>query len=194
MSTTQPIRKKEDIANLKNYYLQRRQFRNYTLVTVGLNIPLRISDILKLRWCDVFDFTNCRLKQHITISEQKTGKNNSFYINRNAAEALTYWMNLSSDSSNVSPDSYIFEAFPQHNKPLSRISAYLIIKKAADALGLEHISCHSLRKTFGYHAWKSGVHLALITSIYNHSSIRITRRYLGIEQEDKDSVFQHLNL
>lgn len=30
--------------------------------------------------------------------------------------------------------------------------------------------------------------------IYNHSSYAITKRYLGIEQDDKDDVFLHLNL
>lgn len=84
---------------------------------------------------------------------------------------------------------YIFSASYHMDKPLSRVSAYIIIKHAADDLGLENIGCHSLRKTFGYHAWKNGVHLAVIMSIYNHTSIMVTKRYLGIEQEDKDEVF-----
>ena len=53
---------------------------------------------------------------------------------------------------------------------------------------------NSLRKTFGYHAWKKGVPPALIMSIYNHSSIEITKRYLSIDQDDKDQVFLKMNL
>lgn len=30
--------------------------------------------------------------------------------------------------------------------------------------------------------------------IYNHSSFQITKRYLGIEQDDKDRIFLDLNL
>ena len=30
--------------------------------------------------------------------------------------------------------------------------------------------------------------------IYNHSSYQITKRYLGIEQDDKDKVFLNMNL
>ena len=91
-------------------------------------------------------------------------------------------------------DEYIFKAYPSSQEPLTRVAAYLLIKHAAEALGLENVGCHSLRKTFGYHAWKSGVHLALIMSIYNHSSIQVTKRYLGIEQDDKDEVMKQMRL
>ena len=70
-----------------------------------------------------------------------------------------------------------------------------IIKKAADELHIEGIiSCHSLRKTFGYHAWKKGTPPAVIMTIYNHSSLDITKRYLSIDQDDKDKVFLEINL
>ena len=57
-----------------------------------------------------------------------------------------------------------------------------------------NISCHSLRKTFGYHAWKMGTPTALIMNIYNHSSIEITKRYLSIYQDDKDALYKSMNL
>ena len=79
--------------------------------------------------------------------------------------------------------------------PLSRYQAYRIVKQAAVYAGMpEHISCHSLRKTFGYHAWKQGVPPAMLMMIYNHSSYQITKRYLGIIQEEKDDVFYHVQL
>jgi transposase len=39
-----------------------------------------------------------------------------------------------------------------YGKAIGRVQAYRIIKTAADALELGRVSCHSLRKTFGYHA------------------------------------------
>lgn len=107
-------------------------------------------------------------------------------MNEKAVEALELYRGYLSFSQS---NQYIFTATEHTKQPLSRVSAYLIIRQAAEELGLEHIGCHSLRKTFGYHAWKNGVHLAVIMSIYNHSSIQITKRYLGIEQDDKDQVF-----
>ena len=56
------------------------------------------------------------------------------------------------------------------------------------------ISCHSLRKTFGYQAYNAGVNPTMLMMIFNHSSFAVTKRYLGIEQEDKDQVFLNINL
>lgn len=80
-------------------------------------------------------------------------------------------------------------------KHISRNRAWHIIKKAAMDNHLDgNISCHSLRKTFGYHAWQKGTPPALIMEIYNHSNINITKRYLSINQDEKDILFRELNL
>lgn len=55
-------------------------------------------------------------------------------------------------------------------------------------------SLSHLSKTFGYYAWKQGTPPALLMDIYNHSSYRITKRYLCIDQDDKDKVFEHVCL
>lgn len=191
MSTMQPIRKKEDITRLKNYFLDKGQIRNYVMIVIGLNVPIRISDILKLKWNDVYNSKQDSYYKHLKIEEKKTGKMNILALNDTVLDALEL---LKKDLAYFQENQYIFSASAHMDKPLNRVSAYLIIKHAADDLGFENIGCHSLRKTFGYHAWKNGVHLAVIMSIYNHTSIMVTKRYLGIEQEDKDEVFHMLQL
>ena len=92
-------------------------------------------------------------------------------------------------------EQFIFLGQKSKDKPISRIQAFRIISSAAKKCLLsQKVSCHSLRKTFGYHAWKKGVSPALLTSIYNHSSYKITTRYLGIDQDDRDEVFCLVNL
>ena len=95
----------------------------------------------------------------------------------------------------IADTDYLFPSPRKADSPLSRYQAYRIVRKAAEAVGIEDvIRCHSLRKTFGYHAWKMGTPPALLMEIYNHSSFQITKHYLGIEQDDKDAVFRDIQL
>ena len=123
-------------------------------------------------------------------TEKKTGKNTSIYINQEVRQALS-----ACHLTGLDPDDALFPSHKYKGSPLSRYQAYRVIKKAAVYAGLpEHISCHSLRKTFGYHAWKQSVPPAMLMDIYNHSSYQITKRYLGTDQDDKDQVFEKIRL
>lgn len=192
MATTQPIRSREALQSFKNYYLQQQHnLRNYTMIITGLNTALRINDILHLTWEMVFDSNQQSMRSHITVIEQKTGKENRIFLNKETRKVLETYRKKSKVKDNI----YLFHSNKYKKQPLSRYQAYRIIRHAAEQVGLDdHISCHSLRKTFGYHAWKQGTPPALLMSIYNHSSYEITRRYLCIEQDDKDEIFSKIKL
>lgn len=194
MSTTVPIKDKDVLEEFKNYYLKKKNYRNYSLIVIGLNTALRISDILSLKWSDVYNFSANRFKEHIELHEQKTGKQSVIALNHSAVSALQCYKNHL-PASEVYKEKYIFTGQKTVNKPIGRVQAYRIIKKAATDTGLEeHISCHSLRKTFGYFAYKSGTDSVMLMEIYNHSSFIVTQRYLGIRQEERDAVFMQINL
>lgn len=189
---TTPIKEKRDIEVIKTYFLQSNEYRNYALFVIGINTALRISDILNLKWKDVYDFEQKNYWKHLYITEQKTNKKTCIAINASCIAAFTL---LKKETAPVFAEEYIFFSRKDRYKPLSRNRAYNIIKDAALANHLDgNISCHSLRKTFGYHAWKCGTPPALIMNIYNHSNIEITKRYLSIDQDDKDELFNSINL
>lgn len=196
MNTAQPIRSQEDLENLKKYYQEiQPNARNQLLVILGLNTALRISDVLKLCWQDVYNFEYEKYREHICIVEQKTGKSSCIFVNHNAITYLyAYREQLMKEKKSISPDDYLF-SHSNKNVPISRVQAFRIIKKAAEYYRIPGIiCCHSLRKTFGYQAWRQGVSPALLVSIYNHSSYEVTKRYLGIEQEDRDRIFQDIRI
>ena len=199
MKITQPIRDIVELKKIKKYYREvKPNKRNSLLVVCGLNTALRISDILKLRWKDVYNENLLSFKSHIDVKEQKTGKKTTVFINKNLKEAFASFLkDIIAKKGKLCEvmEQFIFLGQKSTDKPISRIQAFRIISEAAKKCLLSHkVSCHSLRKTFGYHAWKKGVSPALLTSIYNHSSYKITTRYLGIEQDDRDEVFELVNL
>lgn len=196
MSTTQPIRNKQALQKFKGYYLDiEPNIRNHTLIIIGLNTALRINDILHLTHDMVYK--NDVVQTHIVVRERKTGKENRIFLNNEARSALSqYLKKLKKTDMYKNGNPYLFPSPKKKDAPLSRYQAYRIITAAARSvkdIG-DHISCHSLRKTFGYHAWKQGNDPVVIMVIFNHSSLSITKRYLCLEQDDKDAVFQNLRI
>ena len=192
MGTTQPIREKEELKKFADYYKDEHPVpRNYALIVLGLHTALRISDILVLQWENVYDFDRNAFLEHLYVQEKKTGKRNVIALNEHVKEALLLYMKTRT----AAPKDFIFTKNTDFSKPLSRSQAFRIVKKAADeALHEPNISCHSLRKTFGYHAWKQGTPPALLMEIYNHSSYQITKKYLGINQDEKDNLFLKIEM
>ena len=60
MGTTQPIRNKDELTAFRMYYKDLLpNSRNYCLIVMGLNTALRISNLLRLKWDNVYNYT-CR--------------------------------------------------------------------------------------------------------------------------------------
>lgn len=77
---------------------------------------------------------------------------------------------------------------PLKQKLITRQQAYRIIHDAAVAVGIEgKIGTNSMRKTFGYHAYKRGVAISLLQKHFHHATPSETRKYLGIT---KDEIIQ----
>lgn len=164
--TTQPLRTGEQIRDMIN---KLTPGRNRVMFILGIHSALRISDLVSLK-CSDFD------NGFMLIREKKTGKIKPFRLHPEVAKIVE-------DYIASFPRKWLFQS-RQGDNHLSTGMARKIIKDAAEACGLKHISTHSMRKTFGYQAWKENeAQLPVIMKVLNHSDLKVTQRYLGIDQD-----------
>jgi len=182
LELVQPIRDKKQIDALKKY-LRGQRIRDYLLLVLGINSGLRISDLLQLTVDDV------QGQDRISVREQKTGKAKDFPISETCKKAIQEYIKATGVK-----DGYLFPS-RKGTKPITRIQAYRILNESAQCVGIkEAIGTHSLRKTFGYHAYQNGVDITRIQKLLNHSAPSVTLAYIGITQEELDNVYITLNL
>lgn len=187
MEFVEPIRDKKQIENMKRY-LKEHNLRDWLLFILGINSGLRISDLLKLTVEDV------KGKERITIREEKTGKAKDFPLSDNCKKAINEYLKVSQLTEGV-----LFQsrkrAGSKDTRAISRQQAYEAINSAARAVGIiEAIGTHTLRKTFGYWAYKAGHDITRIQQLLNHSAPSVTLRYIGITKDELDEVYINLNL
>lgn len=181
MNHVEPIRDPEMVKRICSY-LKMNSPRNYMMFMLGIYSGLRISDILKLRVCDV------KNKSGISIREIKTKKQKTFEIN----PILKKEIKIYCEKKNL--NEYLIKSRQGKNKPLSREMAYKIMKEVGELFNIEDLGTHTLRETFGYHHYKQYKDVVLLQKIFNHSSPIITLRYIGIEQDVIDKSIKNFKI
>lgn len=146
------------------------------LIICGINLGLRISDLLSLTFADLRDDT-------IKIKEQKTNKLRVLKVNDSIKQALIYFEDMNDN----------FHCFrSQKGSIYSSQHVNRLLKKHFN----KDTSSHSLRKTFGRRVWEnngeSDKALTYLSDIFNHKDTATTRIYLGIRQEEIDDIYMSL--
>ena len=160
------------------------------LITIGMFTGLRISDILSLHWNDLLDKTN------IEITEKKTGKQRKILVNQHLQETI---QRIFGKLDHINPEQPIFlDRFGK--KPIS--PQYVnwklkeLVKKYQVVKDTTKIKSHSIRKSFGRRVWENSERsekgLIMLNEIFNHSSIKTTKIYLGIRESEIRDVYQNL--
>lgn len=178
MNQVEPIRDLDKLEDMCRYLKQHNE-RDYVLFCMGLYTGLRVSDILTLRIRDVKD------KSQIVIKEKKTGKRKYIEVNPILKKALKDY------TKDKDPDDFLIKSRNNYNRPISRKRAWEIISNLGEKFNIAHLGTHSMRKTFGYHFYKQTKDVALLQSIFNHSSPSITLQYIGMNQDGIDTAYRH---
>lgn len=181
--TTEPIRDPKKLNELF-VYLKGKNDRDYVMAKVQLNTALRISDIVPLKVRD-FIHESGYYREYMTVKEKKTQKVKNIAINGALKNTLRQYIS----KNNLQYDSYLFPSRKGSDQHISTTQAHRIFQAAGSALHLDHFNSHSLRKTWGYNAYKKTKNIALIMQVYNHTSVEQTLKYIGITQTDKDTLY-----
>lgn len=171
--------------------------RNKMLFLIGVNVGLRASDLITLKWNFFFD-NDGNFKDSYTLQPKKTRKAKKFvklYFNQVVKKAVADYIEQYPIQD---MEEYLFKS-RKGDGHITEISLGRIIKDAAEEIGIERNICsHSLRKTFGYHIWHNATDkeksLIILQTIFNHSSPMMTKKYIGLMDDEIEDVFNDLNL
>ena len=168
-----------DAMNLIRKLAKDKNYKMSLLIALGCFTGLRISDILALTWEQILS------KEEFTITEKKTGKRRTLRLNPQLQQHI---QDCHEYIQPLKDTTYILVSQKGTVFTIQRINVILKEIKKKYRLKVKNFSCHSLRKTFGrqvYNMNSENSELALVKlmELFNHSSVAITKRYLGLRQE-----------
>ena len=169
-----------DAMNLIRKLAKDENYKMSLLIALGCFTGLRISDILALRWEQILS------TEEFTIIEKKTGKKRVLRLNTQLQQHIRECYEHIQPIGLKAP---ILVSQKGTVFTIQRINVILKEIKRKYRLKVKNFSCHSLRKTFGrqvYNMNSENSELALVKlmELFNHSSLAITKRYLGLRQEE----------
>ena len=179
----------DEAMNLIRKLAKDGNYKMSLLIALGCFTGLRISDILSLRWNQILD------TDEFTIIEHKTKKKRTIRVNLQLKKHIRdCYEHIQPVGINapilISQKGTVFS--------IQRINGVLKEIKRKYRLQIGNFSCHSLRKTFGrqvYNMNSDSSELALVKlmELFNHSSVSITKRYLGLRQEELLNTYDCLS-
>jgi len=177
----EPITEVKHIKAIKK--LLKNHPRDRLLFVMGINSGMRVQDLLQFR---IKDVSHKAVGDRITLKEKKTGKENVLIVNQEIHEAVHVYLASGEHDEN----DFLFKSRKGENYPLTTFRVMKLIKGWTDAINLKgNYGAHTLRKTWCYMQRKEfGVSWEVIAKRLNHSSPSITRRYLGIKEEEVEEV------
>jgi integrase len=181
--TVEPIRSRDKVEAIKA--MLRDRPRDYLLFILGINLALRVGDLLSLRVGDVWVHEKGAPKEIVTVSESKTGKTKRVAVNESARAALEWYFGGVGERPADEP---LFKSM-RSDKPLDKVQVWRMVNRWCAAVGVqENVGTHTMRKTWGYHARMAGVSIEQIQAKFGHSSPSITRAYIGISADEVAAV------
>lgn len=189
LTTAEPL-DFEDFKRLLSGLRQDKLYNWELYCMVSFATACRVSDIRKTTWEDVLE------RNELVKLEQKTEKTRRIPFSDDIQTRLLELYRLMGDPDKSLP----LIANPRLAKAYSREHINRMLKRFRFRykLPVRNFSTHTFRKTFGRYVWdsmgRSMEALTLLCLIFKHASIQTTMIYLGIRQDEINSVFHGIKL
>lgn len=171
--------------------------RNKMLFLISINIGLRASDLIQLRW-SYFYKDDMTFKESYTLQpkkQKKAGKFVKIFFNQTVKKTIENYL----DEYPIEKlDDYMFKS-RKGNNPITEKGLWKIIVDVAADAGIEkNVGSHSLRKTWARNIYdnaedKSGA-LVMLQECLRHSDSLTTLRYIAIMDEEKKDMYESIEL
>lgn len=187
-NTTADYLEWDTMLNLVRRLYKDGNYRMSLLIGCGSFFGLRISDLLTLAWHMLLEGDS------FTLVEHKTGKRRTIKVNNDFRKHIQDCYNALQVTN---PEEKCFLSQKGGVFTIQRINVILKEIKIKYNLKINNFSTHSLRKTMGRRVvdmagQNSEMALIKLSELFNHSSPQITRRYLGLRQEELMAVYDNL--
>lgn len=173
MNQVDPIRSLEQI-NAMYEQLKSKSERDYLLFKFAIHTGVKLNELLHLHIKDVLN-EDGDIKMY-------WGKTSAPHIHILLPEDLREELTLYIAEKEMDREDLLFQS-NRTRRGLSRQQAYRIIHAAAKELGIVNIGLTTLRKTFAYHAYQSGITISIIQKYLGHQTTYDTMKFIGVKQK-----------
>ena len=177
----------DQMLNLVHKLFKDEKYKMSLFIALGSFWGLRVSDLVLLKWDKILNV------DEITIFEKKTKKKRVININ----PQLQLLINDCHQKINPVGFQYVFVSQKKGVYSTQRLNILLKEIKSTYKLNIKNFSCHSLRKTFGRQVFNmsgenSEMALVKLMDIFNHSNMSLTKRYLGLKNDEIKEAYDLL--
>lgn len=169
-----------EMLNLIRKLFRDGDYRMSLFIGCGCFFGIRVSDLRKLTWSMLLN------DDKFIINEQKTRKRRIIKINSDFQKHIQQCY----DALKIQDmDESCFLSRKNMVMTTQRINVRLKEIKKRYNLKIDNFSCHSLRKAFGRKVFESSrenaqMALVKLSELFNHSSVAITKIYLGLREKE----------
>ena len=189
MATTEPLRKKKQVFEFIEFLEDNYSKRDAMIFRMGVNTILRIGDLLKLKYNDVFDEYD-EYRKYLVLKENKTGKPKKIPLNGKIRKHLRDYCT----HYKLTGDDPLFFSYRIPTKSVDRTWVWRIFNEAAKRLKIQNFGTHTMRKTLAYHTYQKTKDIGLVMKMLNHTNPAVTMTYIGIDQKKIDGAYRDVDL